>query len=334
MQKVSFFLPSDSLNDATKYYCHLIEKGFDKEQYTILRTDNKKGIEESDVLVCIRPGDLFSIKKKPKRIITWFQGIGPEEYVMLHGNTLKTYIVKKILEFVEKKALKKSDICLFVSDAMQKHYEKKYQIILRHKSIVIPCYNKLLDVNFLKNEERYKRLHFVYAGGLFSWQCIEKTLQIFNEIYKKDNAARLTILTGDKVEAERLINKYQVKNAEVKYVTLQNLLEELSKYKYAFLIREDHIVNNVSTPTKMNSYLAAGLIPIYTNVIDDFESKINLKQFGIKFSKTDSFSEYAQRILEHHKMKINTNEMMDCYQFVFKNYYNDEKYIDILLKNI
>ena len=78
-------------------------------------------------------------------------------------------------------------------------------------------------------------------------------------------------------KANNLIEEHNIKTAYVKYVDLRDLNNELLKYKYGFLLRRDNLVNNVATPTKMNSYLACGLIPIFTDAITDYKDQINLK---------------------------------------------------------
>ncbi|WP_386693255.1 MULTISPECIES: hypothetical protein [unclassified Lonepinella] len=326
---VKFLLPSQALNDATEYYCNLIERAFDIDKYDICRTGNTKDISSKDILVNIRSRDLYLVRNKPKKIISWFQGVYSEEYELLYGKGIRSFLVGKVLNYFDKKALKRSDLFLFVSERMLKYYEQKYKICLQDKSVIIPCYNQSLDRKLI-NKERYQSLKFVYAGGLFAWQCIDDTLRIFQEIYHMNNSAELTILTADKDKAETLISKYGVENTTTKYVSLNELPEELAKYKYAFLIRENHIVNNVSTPTKMNSYLAAGLLPIYTNVIDDFEENIELGEFGIKISTPINIKSCAELIIEHHKKEIDTDKLYQCFLDHFESYYNDEKHLKIL----
>ncbi|HCH8014075.1 TPA: hypothetical protein NJW72_003719, partial [Acinetobacter baumannii] len=116
-----------------------------------------------------------------------------------------------------------------------------------------------------------------YAGSLATWQCVDKTLELYSLIERVLPNASLTLLTKEKELAETMINNYKIKNYSIKYVSLENLDTELLKYKYGFLIRENHIVNNVATPTKMNSYLANGIIPIYSSFIDDF--KVNFNEY-------------------------------------------------------
>ena len=117
----------------------------------------------------------------------------------------------------------------------------------------------------------------MYAGSLSAWQNIDETLKIFKQIENIIPEATLTLLTEEKIKAQALIKQYDIQNAMVRYVSLNNLNEELLKHKYGFLLRKDIKVNNVSTPTKMNSYLSSGVIPIYSDAIKDFSKHINLK---------------------------------------------------------
>ena len=109
--------------------------------------------------------------------------------------------------------------------------------------------------------------------------------------------ATLTLLTEENKKAKNLIEKYEIQNAQVRYVSLGDLNEELLKYKYGFLLRKDIKVNNVSTPTKMNSYLSSGVIPIYTDAIKDFLKHIDLNNFNIRLKSNNSIEEMANTIL-------------------------------------
>lgn len=326
--EVKFFLPKGTINDATEYYCNLLEKSFEERNYKVDRVDDINSLRKENIVITIRPSDQIKIGKGYKKKINWFQGIGPEEYILLHGKNIRSFIISRYLEYVEKKSLVNSDLCIFVSERMKKHYEDKYKLNLGNKSIIIPCYNQHLKREYFYHPHRYENLNFVYAGGLFAWQCIDKTLLIFREIYKKDNSATLTLLTGDKENANRLIKKYGLNNVIVDYCKLDKLQEKLAEYKYAFLIRENNMVNNVSTPTKMNSYLASGLIPIYTDVIYDFEKNIKIDSLSIKLSADMPDKQVADKIMMHHKYnKIDTEVLYTSYEKIFMEYYNDGLYI-------
>ncbi|HAU53113.1 MAG TPA: hypothetical protein DCW66_08010 [Sphingobacterium sp.] len=330
---VYFYLPKGTINDATQFYVSLIEKAFIKMRYRVqfyyvaFKTDPEK------IIVTIRPGDFSKIRRlnPTNNIVTWFQGIGPEEYRMLHGNSIRSYLVSKYLERLERKALKGSFITLFVSEAMKRHYCEKYNLQILN-DLVIPCYNKHLNSDLIISQDRkYKELSFVYAGGLFAWQCIDRTLLIFKIIESRFPKAKLTLLTGDRLEAKRLIDKYSLKNVEVSYVKLEDLDVELSKHKYGFLLRDKNSVNLVATPTKMNSYLSVGIIPIYTNVIDAFEENLDLGEFGVRVSFDSKDEEIANSILLHAGQDISPAEIIQKLEAVFGKFYNDDKYISSLV---
>lgn len=326
---IKFYLPKGTINEATDYYCKLLQKFFEFNDYEVLIVNNKNELDYKDNVLTVRYADQINLFFKfLNNRFNWFQGIGPEEYLMLHGKTLKSRIISVILSKLEKKALKDSQICFFVSERMKKHYEIKYKINLESKSIIIPCYNKSLNLDSFFLKDKYNKLSFVYAGGIFTWQCFETTLLIFKKVYEKDKSATLTILTSDIQNATKLINKHNVKNVDIDFVPLLKLQDRLENYKYAFLIRENHIVNNVATPTKMNTYLSCGLIPIYTSVVDSFEKNISFDDNSLKFEiEKDSISFIAEKILQHHSKKIEILDLLSEYKKIFSNYFNDNLYI-------
>ncbi|HTN36153.1 MAG TPA: hypothetical protein VL053_03710 [Arachidicoccus sp.] len=336
MKKIKFYLPKGTINDATEYYCKLIERAFIMEGFNVVWTVSINEIDDGDNLLTIRAIDLVSITANTKFTINWFQGIISEECKLLYSNPIKRFLFSKYYGFKEKKALSRANLCLFVSERMCSYYESKYKLTLKRKSIVIPCYNLPLNPELiLSGTNRYRKLSFVYAGGLFAWQCIDETLLIFKEINKLNSNAELVILTGEQEEARKLVERLGLTNVIVKHVDLDKLQSELAKYKYGFLVRKEHIVNNVATPTKMNSYLAAGLIPIYTTVIDSFEKNINLEEFTLKVSNTESYLKIAKKIIAFdNSCRIAPTRLLDVYQKVFSSYYNDDLYMNELSKSV
>ena len=331
MKKIYFYLPPRTINDATDYYCGLLEEGMKRAGYMVERVSSTDKIKRNDTVVIIRPRDILRLPKV--NLITWFQGIGPEEFRMVNGNSLKSWLGSKILEIFDRRALQRSKIAVFVSESMRDFFEKKYKH-KTSKAIIIPCYNKNIDAELFFNKERYENLNFVYAGGLSAWQCIDETLLIFKEIVSKEPSAKLTLLTSEEQKANELINKYALKNVAVDYVKLEHLQKRLSEFKYGFLIRDNNIVNNVATPTKMNSYMACGLLPIYSDVIDDFKTNIHLGEFAVKIQHREDLKTIAQAILDHHALTVNNKFLLDVFRENFENYYNDEKYIRLIVEKI
>lgn len=46
--------------------------------------------------------------------------------------------------------------------------------------------------------------------------------------------------------------------------------EALADVKFGFVLRNDVPVNRVATPTKLSSYLSAGVIPVFSKYLKDF----------------------------------------------------------------
>ena len=193
--------------------------------------------------------------------------------------------------------------------------------------MVMPCYNLQYEQASYSSLSRYDNPSFVYAGSLSVWQNMDETLQVYKHIENKLEKSTLTLLTNEHKKAADLINFYKIKSANVKYVELEHLNMELLKYKYGFLLRKNNLVNNVATPTKMNSYLACGLIPVYTNTIYDYAKNINLKSFNLEVDSNLSAKEIADIVIKFENTHKNYSKLAIEIKSIFESYYDDNKYI-------
>jgi len=92
------------------------------------------------------------------------------------------------------------------------------------------------------------------------------------------------------------------------------------------------VINYVATPTKMNSYLSVGLIPIFTDAVGDFNEKINLKEYELKISGNINIEKAMQKVLEfENNTNINPENYYNIVENIFDNYYNDDKYIKLIV---
>ena len=325
--KILFFLPKNTMNEATIFYVDIIKKAYEKIGFRVFESDDFKDIFEFNNIFVMSAKWFFLIKlmKLNSNVVTWFQGLGGEEALMTR-NSSRDKFFWSVLEFF---ALKYSFFIFFVSIKMRDYYFNRFSIS-NVSNFIMPCFNKNLNYKALNFSHKKNDLSFVYAGGLDKWQCIEKTLTFFREIEVLNPNAVITLLTRDVDQALTLLNKYKIENGFAKFVKLEDLDSELVKYKYGFLIREDHIVNNVSTPTKMSSYLANGVIPIYTNVIDDFE--LNLKSnYFLKLKANSDVDSWVDAFFKHDLyIKENIHLLKDDIVKIFNSYYSRSFYIDKL----
>jgi len=327
--RVVFFLPKGALFEATTYYCNLIRDAIKKieEVDEVLYIDAIDKIHIEDTVVTIRINDPFAVFGKCKKVIHWFQGIAPEERIMTGDGSLFSRLAAVKYSLMEFILLRKPFFFFFVSQAMKEHYTKKYRTNLDGASAIMPCYNIPLDKRSFMIENKYNAPNFVYAGGILNWQCVKESLQVYKAFQQYYPNATFTILTKDTSRAYSLINEVGADDVLVKYVPIELLQDELSKYKYGFLLRRDHIVNKVSTPTKMNSYLSAGVIPIYTTIVDDFNRNIDLGKFEIKFDSLNVDS-ILVKLLEFEAETVDSNLIFQMFKNVFQTYYNDLKHVE------
>lgn len=264
-----------------------------------------------------------------KNIAIWFQGIYPEETLMLNGSKFKywgTYIIEKYV-------LKHARYCVFVSVSMKEHYEKKYKISFLNRYTIMPCFNCKLDINSFYENDKYLNNVFAYVGGLTKWQCFEKTMQLYKII--EDSGlpnTSLIVLTKDQEAARKIIDSVGINNYRLGFVSLDELSGVLSKVKYGFILREDNAVNNVATPTKLSTYVANGIFPIYSECIKDFHSNFVKTGYGIGVSDFSSKS-LLQQVWDIEKKIIDGNSVYLKYKEFFDNYYSNEKY-EILISEL
>lgn len=328
MSNYSFYMQTDDINDATEFYVKIIRQAAEENGHTTKVVSSLKEINKNDVVVTIQAKAWLKAKllKPGHRTINWYQGIPPEEMNFLIQNPLKRYLWRKAWTIFEKLALRFCDYNIFVSESMQKHFKEKYNYS-KNNYFLMPCFNEELDESTIC-KEHYNIPSFVYAGGLQKWQCFNRTLDLFKKIQEAIPNAILTIFTSEIEKAKQEMAKRNIKG-EVKYVPYQKLKQEISKFKYGFLIREDNEVNRVATPTKMSSYLASGVIPVYSNVILDFDKNLSSCKY-ILGSNNDST--LLLKIIKIEEQCISISELMKEYKKIFNSYYSRRFYINKLKK--
>lgn len=319
--KVLFYITQfEQVKDATKVYLETINKALTGNKQLVIVSKLDK-VKDVDYVVTFTVTDFLKLKlRKPNvKIINWFQGVIPEE-VKLKTNNKKQYFIFSLLE---RFALKFSYFNFFVSKEMRNHYWQKYNY-KKKNYIVMPCFNATLLPKTIITTKNYQEPTFVYIGSMAKWQCVDRICNVFKLVKEEIQTAELTILTGQQEEAKELCSLYNIK-ASIRYVSLSELSTELVKYKYGFLLRDDITVNNVATPTKMSTYLASGVIPIYSEVIKDFSAFNDLK-FVVRENKK-SEEEIAKEIIAFEKKQIDTEQLFEEYKIIFENYYSESKYI-------
>ena len=321
-----FYLQDGDLNEATSYYIDIISKALLQQGEQVEKVFSLKLISPTDKVITIQSKAFFRIwLKSPKQyIINWYQGIVPEEAMCMFEDSLSKYARKYLWRFLEYFSLCMAKGNIFVSEAMLSHYQHIYGYD-KSNYCIMPCFNQELDLRMF-TAEKYATPSFVYAGSFSRWQCIDRTLLLFKDIHALFPQATLTLLTKEKEKAISLCHKYGVK-AEIKFVASSELQQVLGAYKYGFIVRDDIAVNNVATPTKMNSYMAAGVIPVYSDVINDFQTVFRDLKYVVSFTGE---KEALSKIKKIETSGVDCGEIKSEYETVFGFYYSVDKYVGLL----
>lgn len=251
-------------------------------------------------------------------IILWIQGVAADESFLRHHSKLRY----KILNFIDCFMIKKSIFVFFVSHYMKKHYEELTEFSFDNKAYIMPCYNEEYDSEIFK-QKNYNKKTFTYVGSLDLWQCFDSIVDIYKQIEFKFPNALFKVLTFQVEEARKILSDKKIKNYIVKYVPSDEVKKELLEVNYGFVIRRDSIINRVATPTKISSYLAAGVLPIYSKCLIDFAKISNGYNCVLGIQNTSEI----ESIIEFIKQPINEEIIKKEIKDIFNAYYNSHNHI-------
>ena len=327
---IKFFLRNGKkkdLNAVTSFYIDIIKEALTRKGHSVQNVFSLSQISNGDTVFTTNLGmwaKVFFLKRHCT-LLYWYQGIAPEEILFEQRNIPKAFLAA----FLERISLKHNTINFVVSNRMLEHFNSKYQAGLDlDNTFVMPCFNETLKQEAVRIPDRYNNPSFVYAGGLSEWQCISEMLALFQAIQKDIPNARFTILTGEVEIARRMAEPYHLNNISFGYKTGKELEKELQQHKYGVLLRKDNLINAVATPTKMNTYLANGLIPIFTPAVDSFEKNIDLGQATIKGDISTSINNIKEQIINFENSSFDLNKFSGSISALFDVYYNREYYIN------
>ncbi len=258
-----------------------------------------------------------------RHILFWYQGIAPEENYLVHGNRLKLAIFN-IMEWV---VVRRTDFLIFVSETMKKHVIRKYKISsIEDRSYCMPCMNTDLHPEAFFADGKYRSLTFTYTGSMTVWQSFEETAKRYAAIEKAfDFRPKFLVFTNDKEKAEQILKENDVRNYIIDFVPNEELPSALAKVKYGFIIRKDNIVNRVATPTKISTYLSCGVIPIYSECLEDFTDAAKDMSFAISDGK-----DLIEKLKAMEIREIDPDNILREYQSLFDTYYNQNRHLENL----
>jgi len=90
----------------------------------------------------------------------------------------------------------------------------------------------------------------------------------------------------------------------VKTVSPEDITIELTPYQYGFILRDEHIMNQVSCPIKLCEYLANGVIPIMSQGIGDFATQAKSLGYIFNGNPNELGSLICEGVDAVHKMSL------------------------------
>ncbi|MBR4793314.1 MAG: hypothetical protein IK038_06570 [Bacteroidaceae bacterium] len=327
MKKAYLYCDSRSLNEATLFYVALVEDCLRECDYDVIRVTKLSGINKPDLIFTIT--SIYYVKAKLKfpfvKTISWRQGLGYQEAKMTRP--WWKWLPFALAEYI---TVKTASALLLVSERMKEYY-RNYWGYKKHNYVIMPCYNLRLTDNF--DVRKYDTPTFVYAGGMNKWQSVDTILDTYAEVEKRIPNTKLYLYCRDNESLRKELSSRGIINYEINYVTVDQLQQELIKYKYGFILREKNWTNEVATPTKMNSYLAAYLIPIFSDGVDDFKRNIHLGEFQLMTETPLDAKRAAAMIVDFESALHDYASYKTIVENVFNSYYNDNTY-KALIKGI
>lgn len=325
------FYFKEDIRNVTEMYYEVILSALKKKgcELVLLESATFKTARQIDKRSYILATSLLGFMKcwlvGHRNFIYWYQGITPEEDRMISGSQFRF----KVFSWIEKLSLQTIRYKLGVSKYLFMHYENKYHIqIPLGKVFIMPCFNSEFHKESFFVEGKYDKNTFCFAGGMQVWQGFEDIVKLFVQIENKYPDAFLKVYSKDKVEAKKILDKYHVVNYLLDCVPQEEMEKVLADSKFGFIIREDNIINNVATPTKLGTYIGNGIIPVYTPTIHAYA---DLKG-KYKYLCCADVSNLLEALEPYMTQTIDNNDIMKDYSKLFKDYFNKEKYIDKLVE--
>jgi hypothetical protein len=323
---VHLFAPPAQLNDATRHYVASLAGALAELGRPLTHTPDLADIPpRADVLTLeCKSAARLGLHRPRARLWQWLQGLYPEEARWQFDSRLREFAWNRL----EAWTLRRSQGALMVSQAMQQHYAAKYPG-LRLDSAVMPCVNATLAPDAFHVPGKYTRPAFVYAGGLQRWQCMDATLAAFAAIQARLPEATLTLLTADREQACARVRQLGTPATTIAYVPAAELPRALAAFKYGFMLREDHVVNRVATPTKVSSYRAAGVIPVMTRAAQDFAQRLAPTAPIVWLDGLDA-AHIQQRVLAQEACALDAATVLTAYRAAFERYLDHAAYRPVL----
>jgi hypothetical protein len=239
----------------------------------------------------------FKICYKNIVIISDIRGAGPEEFLLknqdrqiTHKEKLKNYY-RRLNQQLQ--MISVADVNFCVSHELVNYFKDKKVDIIKRRFYVFPgaadsqqfYFNKEIRNKIRKDLGVENKIVIIYCGQLHhKWQVPHLLFEIISNIMKiYENKIFFICLTPDNKIVEKNMKKFKIdeKNILSKLVKNNNINDYLNAADVGILIRQRHLTNKVSSPTKFAEYVLSGLSVIISEEVGDFSKFVEKNKLGI-----------------------------------------------------
>jgi len=217
----------------------------------------------------------------PIKVVYDNRGLYIDEKILC-GLIKKASIKEKFFRWFEKYVVKNCDRMVVVSNQFKFYILNKSKHKTLSKIVVIPN-RTLIDMNINLTQKHSNKIILVYSGSYAVWQNSTELKKLFIQALNIFNDVIFKIISYEQEKFQSLFSAESELLQRINIVSVEpvKVKEELSKCNCGILLRENNLINNVSSPLKFAEYLAAGLPVLLSEGVGDTESIIKKYDVGI-----------------------------------------------------
>ncbi len=249
------------------------------------------------------------------------------ELIEFPGDGIIDSIMRRALftlfRYYEKKYTREFDAAFAVTDELKRYVQNSFNGS-QLSYFIVPCAKKYSEMctetyNLYRKKYREKynisddMLLFVYSGGISPWQCIDKTISLFEQISKEIANCKFLILSDQ-------ADKLNVENKDIitDVLPFDKVDETLCAGDFAFMIRDDLVTNHVAFPNKYCEYIASGMKIITSPYLKTIAKNVEKNQLGYVMDSNDDIKGVIQYIKVNKSYKVDMNkryEVLKSFEF-------------------
>lgn len=316
-------------NDSIKYISYKRHEGklrYIKDFFSIKKAIKNTSSLDPKIIVCgesLRPSFL-AVMLLPAKTYFIFDchGTEPNEIKMrIKGK--KGKLLYWISYFQEKIVVKRANAIVTVTNKQFELFRTKKQ------NIVLPMLPSDYFLNNIvtKDSARNKlgidtnKVVYCYSGGAQVWQKVPETIDYYKKI-ENDNTLFL-IITQEQDLFKTFLDEKNIENYLILSANYKDMPTILPAADYGFCIRENTIVNNVASPTKLLEYISCGIRPIITSGIGDLSEFIVNNNLGICIQEDNDWMKETIITKKEEDGKAIVNELVDDYSQKYRKFFRE-----------